>query len=387
MTRVPMAVPLAACVGAWLMGVSGCMGSAPKAPAAPAAPAVALAAPSPSASSASSNPPVGPDLAPPTAGSAATPPALDPGTTGVATATSAEPASPPLAPLPVPETPAPAPAPAPRVLLADELPYSPAHLRAHDAKLEHAEHHHPRDRENAGSRSDHDRAGKRPYHPAPGIIVDVVAAEGGAAAPDLQRAARNLGYWPFRQCYEEGLRRDPRLAGKVSLELAIGPSGAVDRSVVTAATVRDEIVAACVAREALHVALPAAASATTAKVDVSLALGDEPVPAGRPVPGAEPIREALRASWAAVRRCYASELASHSGIGGRMELHFHVRHGEIVEVDEVGDGGRFGDVDVTRCVLGIYRATRLPATTHGTRERSFVYALQLESTSVDGAAP
>ena len=181
------------------------------------------------------------------------PPALDPGATGPATATSAEAASPPLAPLPVPETPAPAPAPAPRLLPADELPYSPAHLRAHDAKLEHAEHHHPRDRENEENRVDlMTRAGKRPYHPAPGIIVDVVAAEGGAAAPDLQRAARNLGYWPFRQCYEEGLRRDPRLAGKVSLEPAIGPSGAVDRSVVTAATVRDEIVAACVAREAQH---------------------------------------------------------------------------------------------------------------------------------------
>ena len=91
---------------------------------------------------------------------------------------------------------------------------------------------------------------------------------------------------------------------------------------------------------------------------------------------------------AAARRCYASELTSHPGIGGRMEFHFHLRHGEIVEVDEVGDSGlRFGDVDVTRCVLGIDRAARLAATSHGNREHSFVYALQFESMPVDGAAP
>ena len=279
--------------------------------------------------------------------------------------------------------PAPAPAAAAvatRVMLADELPYGPAHLRARDARVEH---HHSKE----GSR-DAREAGKRPYHPAPGIVVDVVDAQGGASAAALQRTARNLGYWPFRQCYEDGLRRDQHLGGKVSLELAVSPSGAVDRSVVTGTTVRDEIVAACVAREAQHLALPSGASPTTARVDVSLAVGDEPVATGRPVPNAEPIRQSLRGSWSAARRCYASKLASHPGIGGRMELHFHVRHGEIVEVDEASageSGGRFGDPDVTRCVLGVYRTARLPAP-HGARERSFVYALQFESGPVAEAA-
>jgi hypothetical protein len=396
MTRAPMAVSFAACIGVWL-GVVGCAGSAPKTP---AASATATAPPPPTPSGSTTAPGVGLAIAPESAGSGAVA-ASDATPMGApAAASSTEPAAGAgLSPLPVPETPPPALATAPRVLVADELPYSPAHLRAHDSKVEHAERHHPRDRESesAGARGssrgaeallDHDPPSRRPYHPAPGIVVDVVAAEGGESASDLQRAARNLGYWPFRQCYEDGLRRDPRLAGKVSLELAIGPGGAVDRSVVTATTVRDEIVAACVAREAQHLALPVAASPTTAKVDVSLALGDEPVPMGRSVPNAAPIREALRASWAGVRRCYANELASHPGIGGRMELHFHVRRGEIVQVDEVGDsGGRFADVEVTRCVLGIYRTTRLPLASHGTRERSFVYALQLESMPVDAAAP
>ncbi len=381
MTRVPMAGRLTACVGAWIVGaaVSGCSGTARQAATAPTTAVAPAPAPAPTA--ASSAP--APGAAAPAAAGAATAATSDP-----AASDSAGPPAPatsaPLAPLPVPETPAPAPPPAPRVLLADELPYIPAHVRAHDSK---AEHHHARDSgHESGAPSE---AGKRPYHPAPGIVVEVVAAQGGGSAAELQRAARNLGYWPFRQCYEDGLRSDPHLAGKVSLELAVSPSGAVDRSVVTAATVRDEIVAACVAREALHLALPASESPTTAKVDVSLAVGDEPVPSGRPVPNAEPLREALRASWDAVRRCYASELASHPGVGGRMELRFRVRHGEIVEVGEVsgpGEGGRFGDAEVTRCVTGVYRKVRLP-TPHLARERSFVYALHLESTPVDSAAP
>ena len=404
MTRSPMAVPLAASIGAWLVGAAlGCAGSAPKT----AAPTTAITTTPPAGSSALA--PVTSPSASVTAGALAP---VSPAGSGVAAgsispAASSAPAAPPdpaaaapanatppaasatLAPLPVPATPPPAPAAAPRVLLADELPYSLAHLRAHDSKAEHAEHHRSRERETAGTRSlDHDRAGKRPYHPAPGIIVDVIAADGGSSAPDLQRAARNLAYWPFRQCYEEGLRRDPHLSGKVSLELAISPAGSVDRSVVTASTQRDEIVAACVAREAQHLALPAGATATTAKVDVSLALGDEPVPAGRAIPGAEAVREALRGPWDAVRRCYTTALASHPRIGGRMELHFRMKHGEIVEVSEMSgasDSERFGDVDVTRCVLGIYRTTRLPA--HGAHERSFVYALQFESAPVVDAAP
>jgi hypothetical protein len=405
MTRVPMAACRMAYVGACLVGAAaGCAGSAPKtttpatasgssppvasAPASSSSadPTASSAAPAPASSGAPASPAQsGAPLGPATPGSAATP-ALDSAATGQATGGPPAPVtSAPLAPLPVPEAPPPAPQPTPRILLADELPYSAAHLRAHDSK---AEHRRARDasREGGGTRE----AGKRPYHPAPGIVVDVVASEGGGSAADLQRAARNLGYWPFRQCYEDGLRSDPHLAGKVSLELVVGPSGVVDRSVVTATTVRDEIVSACVAREARHLALPTGESPTTAKVDVSLSVGDEPVPAGRPVPNAEPLRDALRGSWGAVRRCYASRLAGHPGIGGRMELRLRVRHGEIVEAGEVGageGGGRFGDGDVTRCVLGVYRTARLPASAHAAREHSFVYALHFESVAVDEAAP
>jgi hypothetical protein len=369
---------------------SSSLPSPPAEAAAPAAPAQTRSATDPGSASAvapGTAPPTAPPTAAPETSSSASAGALGstvpgvgstagtaPGAASEATGGSSEPA-PAASSASAPEVGL-SPAPTRHLMLTDELPYVPGHLHRHGRDAS---------RESGGRES-----GKRPYHPAPGIVVDVVDAHGGATAAALQRAARNLGYWPFRQCYEAGLRHDQHLAGKVSLELAVSPSGVVDHSVVRSTTVRDEMVATCVAREGQHLALPPSESPTTAHIDVSLAVGDEPVPVGRPVPNAEPIRESLRGQWGAVRRCYASKLGSHPGIGGRMELHFHVRHGEIVQVDELtsaGEGGaRFGDPDVTRCVLGVYRTARLPGP-HGQREPSFVYPLHFESAQVESAAP
>ena len=279
------------------------------------------------------------------------------------------------------------------VLLADEAPVSarphpaaadPVHARAHEARAERRR----REREHDPDR-DRDRPG-RPYHPAPGIVVDVVGVDAGggasAAAGDLQRAARNASYWPFRECYEEGLRRDQRLSGKVSLALDLSPAGSVDRSTITATTVHDDLVGACVAREARRLALPGGESPVTAKVDVTLVTGDEPVPTGRVVPNADRLQQALRGSWGGVRHCYSGALATHPDAGGRLELHFRVRRdGEIVNVDEATDT-HFADMEVTRCVLGIYRSAKLPAL-HASRDRAFIYALELESRPGDAPAP
>ncbi len=116
---------------------------------------------------------------------------------------------------------------------------------------------------------------------------------------------------------------------------------------------------------------------------VGLATGDEPVPMQHPIPHADEIREALHASWPAVQQCYASELGKHPDAGGRMELRFRVKaDGEILEVSE--NEPRFSDVEVTKCVLGVYRTAKLPSM-HGTHEATFVYALHLES--APGASP
>jgi hypothetical protein len=265
------------------------------------------------------------------------------------------------------------PAAAPRVLLVDEGPYKATHTRARELP----EHEH----ESHGRHAKKGRHG-RPFHPAPGIVVDVTSAQGASAA-DLQKAARNIGYWPFRHCYEEGLQRNQQLGGAISFEL--GRQSGEGATQMTESTLHDESVTQCVLREARHLQLSwgDGTAETTADVKVTLATGDEPVPTPHAVPHADELREALHASWPAVQQCYASELAKHPDTGGRMELRFRARSsGEILEVTE--DEPRFGDVEVTRCVLGVYRTAKLPHL-HGSHAGTFVYALHLES--APAAAP
>src|SRR5579872_4265810 len=271
----------------------------------------------------------------------------------------------------------------PRIVLVDEGPHYVVHLReAEDV---------PPDRIKT-----HGRHG-RPYHPAPGIVVDVVDARGPAPAADLQRVARSAGYWPFRRCYEEGLRRDQALAGKVFLQVRVSANGAVERSDLARWTLGDESVAACVAREARHLAFFVADAPTDAVVTITLATGDEPVPVARPIADAGRVRQALRASWPAVEECYAAALDGRPDTGGRMELRFRIApSGEVADVAE-GGSGRFPDADVTRCVLRAIRTASLPALGpsligHASvaallQERAFVYVLHLESIRSPSAQP
>jgi hypothetical protein len=267
----------------------------------------------------------------------------------------------------------------PHVVLVDELPFRATHTHAREL----SEHEHEHEHEHAHHGKKKGRHG-RPFHPAPGIVVDINDATGGASAVDLQRTGRNVGYWPFRHCYEEGLRRDQHMGGKVDLDLAVAPGGSVDRANITGATLHDESVVLCVAREAAHLALTPGESATSAKMELTLSTGDEPVPEPRPMPHADELRESLRASWPAVKQCYSGALSKRADDGGRLELRFHVKpSGEIAEVTE-GDT-RFGDVEVTRCVLGVYRGAKLPGVAHGSHDASFVYALHLEARPEQGA--
>jgi hypothetical protein len=216
----------------------------------------------------------------------------------------------------------------------------------------------------------------RPYHPDPRIVIDVLEARGAPQA-ELQRTARDAGYWPFRRCYEDGLRRDQELSGKVSLTLSISASGRVEQSSVTGSTLHDKVVIACVAREALQLSFSAAESRTMARADVSLATGDEPVAVSLPAAGAEELRRSLQNAWPDVEQCYARGLVTDPQLGGRIELLFRVGiHSELAEVS--AGSTRLADSDLGRCVLDVYRGARL-GLHEGNHERHFVYALHLEA--------
>jgi hypothetical protein len=268
--------------------------------------------------------------------------------------------------LPAPAAPAP-----PHLVLVDELPFR-GEARSH----ERSEHEHRRHGKKRGRHG-------RPYHPAPGIVVDVLDATGATSAAELQRTARSSGYWAFRRCYEEGLRRDQHLAGHVALDVSL--AAGAEHATITSATLRDESVVLCVAREAAHLALAGTDSVGTARMDVALSTGDEPVPVPRLAPHADEIREALRGSWPAVRQCYAGELARHPDAGGRLELRFRLQGDEGADVAE-GES-RLAYPDLARCVLGVYRGARLPAFGRGSHETSFVYAVHLEARPDQNVSP
>jgi hypothetical protein len=226
--------------------------------------------------------------------------------------------------------------------------------------------------------------GRRPYHPAPRIVIDVSSRDDGALAADLQRTARNLGYWPVRRCYEGGLRRDQRLAGKVLVAMTVSPDGAVETAAVIGSTLSDPIVAACIARELASAAFGPMKAEAAARAEVSLSAGDDPVFVPASIPDADRMRQALRASWPAAARCYAQDLAADPRSGGRIELHVRVsREGAVVDVTSAQESDGHFAANTTPCVIAAYHtATLVPFSAPGA-ERAFVYALQFES----GPAP
>jgi hypothetical protein len=220
----------------------------------------------------------------------------------------------------------------------------------------------------------------RPYHPDPGVVVDITSAAAGANQAEVQKLARSKGYNPFRHCYEEGLRRNQHLAGKVSVEFTLGAEGAVVGAKKASSSLADESVNQCVVREASKLVLAKPDSGTPAiAMAITLSPGDEPVPVPHAAPHADKLRDALRAKWSGVEVCYKQGLDKRRDLGGRMELKFKVKgSGEILESTE-GDV-KFGDAAVTQCVLGVYKSAKLPkVTTSSKKETTFVYAIHLES--------
>jgi hypothetical protein len=206
-------------------------------------------------------------------------------------------------------------------------------------------------------------------------VIDVAGAAGAAEA-DLQRIARDSGYWPFRHCYEDGLRRDQDLSGNVSLTLDISSTGNVERSMVMASTLSDRIVVACLAREARQLSFSGIDTGATAATEITLGAGDEPVSICLPVARARELQQALRTGWPAAEACYAKARAANPDLGGRVEVLFRVSGATTTEVSRWGPGA--GDSELGACVVEAYRAARLALPYNG-HERRFVYALHFET--------
>jgi hypothetical protein len=215
----------------------------------------------------------------------------------------------------------------------------------------------------------------RGNHPDPGVIVDIGTVSGASQA-ELQKQLRARGYTPFRACYEEGLRRNQQLTGRVSVEFTLGAEGTAQNAFKASSTLADESVNQCVVRETTLIALPRPQTGTpTVPMQVTFAVGDAPVRVPRPVNHADKLRETLRTKWAAVEACYQTGLERRKNLGGRLELRLRLKGTDIVEANEADT--HFADADVSRCVATSYRSLKVAKVAKG--EISVIYPLHLET--------
>jgi len=220
-------------------------------------------------------------------------------------------------------------------------------------------------------------------HPAPRIKVDVIKVQGHTTEADVLRGARAQGYWPFRRCYEEGLRRLPKMRGTVRMRLVIGASGSPRSVNKVGAELDDPAVVSCVLKAARSLALPRPErGAPEVTLEVSFLPGDAPLDASASPPKnlvayleLPELIASLREHWPEVRACFIAALGRHPGLWGRLALRLRVKGGgRVVEVSEIES--RFPDPEMTPCAMKAFSHADLPAPL---QEVVLVYPLRLGS--------
>jgi hypothetical protein len=266
-----------------------------------------------------------------------------------------------------------------------------------------------RARWNVGGNSDpafvSNRAG---FHVAPRILVDTVVTSGrlpasssssnsgrrrktGLSQVGVLAQTRNRGYWPFRLCYEAGLRPAAKLKGKTHVRMVIGRNGKVTSSRLGSTELADRNVATCLVARTRTLRFSPAPE-RTAEVDVTVDLS----PGDAPLPGSGIEREgideapsgtldlkamgpALAGALAPAASCYEEGLARDRALWGRLGIRVEVNaEGTIRSVHE--EESRFPDSRVAACVLASVADLRVLAPVGGATH--FVWGLRFGSVPI-----
>jgi len=285
------------------------------------------------------------------------------------------------------EAPTPPPLPEPRVQI--ERPY-PLYQRPRPAgEVAAAVHDELLARWNVGGSSDPSYPSNRPgFHPGTRVIV--TASVPGARIPErppddhrtgrptptlsrgaIEAQARRDGYWPFRLCMEDGLRRQEDLAGKAVVDVSLGPGGRVTGARLVRGTLGDARVEGCVVAAANRLSFtPAPARRLRVRLEIALAPGDAPVlhtgpPEGwtATAPGSldlDATHRVLLSALPALHECHSAGLERDFGLWGRLQLRIDLdERGVPVRVTE--EESRFPDPLTTRCACEALQRLALPA--------------------------
>ena len=231
------------------------------------------------------------------------------------------------------------------------------------------------------------KSNKKSFHPGARVVVNTRLVRGYLpkhAPYDRRRGryvnvlsltsllarSRSRGYWPFRLCFEDGLRKDQKIHGKTELGLRIGGDGRVRRSRLLMTKLPDRDVATCLTEAAKK--LPYLPPPRGRSIDVVLTVemwpGDAPVvqtdaPKGAPeIPGkldANAVAQVLEAHRDALADCYRTGLEKDAGLWGRVQVRIEQdATGKVLDARE--DESHFPDRGVSRCVVSTLRPAHFP---------------------------
>ena len=91
-----------------------------------------------------------------------------------------------------------------------------------------------------------------------GVVKSEAPAVDGELDPAMVAKEVRTRLGAIKACYERGLKRDPQLAGTVSLRIEIGVSGRVKRVTVEGSTLNDAQVVECLVEGAQRWTFPGA---------------------------------------------------------------------------------------------------------------------------------
>jgi hypothetical protein len=252
---------------------------------------------------------------------------------------------------------------------------------------------------NVGGTSDPRFVSNRPgFHVAPRVMVDTLVRGGQLPSRSSRKGmlselavlaqARNHGYWPFRLCFEAGLRQNAKLRGKSVLHSTIDANGRVSASRLVTTELADREVATCLAERAKELRFsPPPPRRTGVDVSVELSPGDALLPELALLPATDApeatigrsdtrrLEEALARAVTGASSCFAAGRALDPRLWGRIGLRFDVdRHGNVT-VREYES--RFPDQGVVRCTAAAVQALPLAGMLAG--PTSFAWGLRLGS--------
>ncbi|MEZ4223680.1 MAG: AgmX/PglI C-terminal domain-containing protein [Polyangiaceae bacterium] len=240
---------------------------------------------------------------------------------------------------------------------------------------------------NVGGKGDPAFISNRPgFHPGARVRVDTKVTRGRLPShlvktrrtgrypnvlseTSLLARSRKYGYWPYRLCFEEGLRENPALSGKTTLRLTIDGRGRVVAPRVTATKLKDAEVPECLRKRTQELTFPPPPRGRSIGVDLTVELwpGDAPVSRIAPPRGehfdnpgtldATVLENRLRELVPQIAECYDGGLSADPDLWGRLAFRLDVAaNGKLARSHE--EETRFPDRGVRRCVQKLLNSFR-----------------------------